>query len=235
MSAVSERMPVQAVLLDALGTLVGLDPPAPALRKQLRARFGVAVDARAAATAMRAEIAYYRAHNQAASDRDRLAELRRACAGVVQASLGEALRGLDLDELAAALLAALRFRCLPDVVPALDALRARGLRLVVVSNWDISLHDVLAELELDARLDAVVTSAEWGAVKPDPSIFHEGLRRAGAMAAQALHVGDSLREDVQGARAAGVRPILVLHEPDAAPPPGVTAIRSLRELTGLAP
>ncbi len=212
----SERPPVRAVLLDALGTLVGLDPPAPALREELRARFGVAIDARAAATAMRAEIAYYRAHNQAASDRGRLAELRRACAGVVRASLGEAVRGIDLDELAAALLGALRFRRLPDVAPALDALRARGLRLVV-------------------RLDAVVTSAEWGAVKPDPSIFHEGLRRAGATAAQALHVGDSLREDVRGARAAGVRAILLLRERTATAPPGVTAIRSLGELTTLAP
>jgi putative hydrolase of the HAD superfamily len=110
--------------------------------------------------------------------------------------------------------------------------RALGMRLVVVSNWDVSLHDVLAQLGLDALLDGVLTSAELGVAKPDPAIFERALALAGVEAAEALHVGDDVDADVAGARAAGIAALLVARE-GAVPPPGVEAIRSLRELPGL--
>jgi putative hydrolase of the HAD superfamily len=76
--------------------------------------------------------------------------------------------------------------------------------LVVVSNWDSSLADVLDRIGIGEQVDGVVTSAGAGAAKPDPAIFRVALARVGVRAAQALHIGDSLVEDVAGARAAGV-------------------------------
>jgi putative hydrolase of the HAD superfamily len=82
-------------------------------------------------------------------------------------------------------------------------LRARGLALVVVANWDVSVHDRLRELGLAPYFDAVVSSADVGAAKPDRRIFDTALARLGVPAARALHVGDS-PADEEGARAAGL-------------------------------
>ena len=119
----------------------------------------------------------------------------------MQEQLGTALPLADVED---ALLAAIRFRAYPEVPAVLARLRAGGARLAVVSNWDVSLHDVLERTGLRALVDAVVISAELGVAKPDPAIFRAALERlAGARAAEAIHVGDSVEHDVAGARAAG--------------------------------
>ncbi len=104
---------------------------------------------------------------------------------------------------------AIRFRAFDDASPALEKLRQRGLRLVVVSNWDYALPEVLERVGLLGLLDGVVTSAAVGAAKPDPAIFRAGLEAAGCDAAEALHVGDSNEEDVAGAASAGIRALLL--------------------------
>jgi putative hydrolase of the HAD superfamily len=141
---------------------------------------------------------------------------------------------LPLEPLTEALLASLRFPPYAEVPGVLRRARELGIRLVVVSNWDVSLHDALAAAGLDRLLDATVTSAEFGAAKPDPAIFAHALELAGVAAADAVHVGDSVEADVDGARAAGIAPLLVVRG-DAPPPGGVEAIRTLRELPGLDP
>jgi putative hydrolase of the HAD superfamily len=196
----------RAVLLDAMGTLLTFEPPAPHLRAALLARTGVDVGEEAAQRAIRAEIAYYRAHLGVGSDAAGLAALRRASAEAMRPSLG---LDVDGDALTAALLDALRFHPLPEVPGALRSLRALGLRLVVVSNWDVSLHERLAETGLAPLLDGAVASAEVGAAKPDPAIFAAGLALAGVASEEAIHVGDSPVEDGEGARAAGIRAVLV--------------------------
>jgi putative hydrolase of the HAD superfamily len=103
---------------------------------------------------------------------------------------------------------------------------------VVVSNWDCSLHDVLVAAELRPRVDGVVTSAETGAAKPDPAIFARALELAGVSAAEALHVGDSPREDVEGARSAGIEAVLVVRDRPVPPGVDVRMIHSLDELAG---
>jgi putative hydrolase of the HAD superfamily len=221
----------RALLLDALGTLVRLEPPAPALRAELAARFGVAVSAEQAGRALAAEIAYYREHLQDGRDEASLRALRGRCAEVLRAALpgSRALAATRPDELTEALLASLRFSAFEDAGPALQAARERGLRLVVASNWDVSLPEVLRRVGLLDRLDGVVTSAGVGARKPDPRVFVEALHRAGVAPAEAVHVGDSPAEDVEGARAAGVRPVLLAR--DRRPgPAGVPTIASLAEL-----
>jgi putative hydrolase of the HAD superfamily len=222
-----------AVLLDALGTLVQLEAPWPRLVAELASR-GVDVSLADARTALEAEMAYYRAHHDEAVDRPALQDLRDRCTDVLARALGPAGGRVPHDELRAALLAALHFVPYPEVPDALAALRARGRTLVVVSNWDISLRDVLARTGLDELVDHVVISAEVGAAKPDPEIFARALALAGTTAAQALHAGDSLEHDVEGALAAGIEAVLVDRAGNGAPA-GVRSVRSLAELPGAGP
>ena len=221
-------MTARAVLLDALGTLVELQPPAPRLRALLEAE-GFSVSLERAEAGFRAEISYYLAHHLEGSDRAALDDLRDRCAAVMLAALE--LPGLDHSAARRAMLGALEFRPYDDVEPALGALRARGLTLVVVSNWDCSLADWLGPAGVLEQVDAVVTSAEVGAAKPDPRPFLQGLALAGVAPDEAVHVGDSPENDVAGARAAGVRPLLVDRGLEA--PVDLEVIRSLGEVPAL--
>jgi putative hydrolase of the HAD superfamily len=220
----------RAVLLDALGTLLWLEPPAPVLRGLLRADHGIELDEGVAERAVAAEIAYYRDHSLEGGNRAALEDLRSRCAAVLLEELGEAAAGLGVEAAREALLGALRFRAYPEVHESLDGLRAAGLRLVVVSNWDVSLHDRLAETGIAERIHGAVTSAELGVAKPDPAVFAHALTLAGVPPADAMHVGDSLVEDVDGARAAGIEPVLLCRDGAAPPDEDVRTIGSLREL-----
>ncbi len=220
--------PVRAILLDALGTLVELQPPAPRLQRLLRDS-GIEVTEDQAAAGFAAEIAYYLDHHLDGSDREPLERLRDRCAEEMRKAL--ALPELDHATARRAMLGALEFTPYPDVLPALRDLRARGLRLVVASNWDCSLPDWLRPAGILDLVDGVVTSAEVGAGKPDPRVFERALAMAGVEPRDALHVGDKVDNDVEGAAAAGVRGVLIQREGD--PPPGVEAIRSLGELAAL--
>src|SRR6059058_5553379 len=131
MAAQRTRGAPRAVLLDAMGTLLTFDPPAPRLRGALRERLGADVGAEAAERAMRLEIAHYRAHLHEGGDAAGLAALRHDSAEAMRPALGAAAAGAPAALLTEALLAALRFRAFPEVPGVLDALRARGLRLVV--------------------------------------------------------------------------------------------------------
>ena len=123
---------------------------------------------------------------------------------------GEALGALAPGALREALLAALRFVVFSDVPDALRELRAAGHRLVVVSNWDVSLHDMLRTTGLDGLVDAAISSAEAGVRKPAPAIFRRAVALAGGDGGRpALHAGDSVELDVAGALGAGLDAVLV--------------------------
>ncbi|MGH2858135.1 MAG: HAD-IA family hydrolase [Solirubrobacteraceae bacterium] len=140
-------------------------------------------------------------------------------------------RAPGVDEVTAALLAALRFDACDDARPALLAARVAGRRVVVVSNWDVSLGEVLELAGLAPLLDAVVTSAAVGAPKPAPAIFRHALALAGVVAQRAVHVGDNLAQDVEGARACGIQAVLLARDDRPAHvPPGVRVITSLTQL-----
>ena len=184
-----------------MGTLVRLVPPGPALARAL------GVELATAESAFRAEVAYYLEHQLEGRDAASLADLRRRSAAVLADAAG-----VDRDGALDALMASLRFEAYEDAAPALAELRARGLRLVVVSNWDCSLPEVLERIGLLPLVDAVISSAVVGVAKPGRAIFDAALAAAGCRAAEAAHVGDSLDNDVRGARAAGIRPLLLARD-----------------------
>ena len=210
-------------MLDAFGTVVSMEPPAPRLATAL------GVDPERAERAFRAEISYYVAHHVEGRDERSLSDLRDRCAAVLLDALEEP--GLTLAEARAAMLDAIRFSAFTDAAPALRELRARGLRLVVASNWDCSLPEVLEQAGLAALVDGVVASAVVGADKPAPALFEAALRMAGCEAAEAVHVGDSPDNDVAGAERAGIRAVLL--DRRGAWPETAGSIASLAELPGL--
>jgi putative hydrolase of the HAD superfamily len=198
------------------------------------------VDEGEAAAAFRAEIGYYLEHHTDGRDAASLDDLRDRCAAVLRDALGR--HDLALDDARAALIASIRFTAYPDARPALDDLRSAGLRSAVCSNWDCSLGEVLRGAGLRDLVDAVVTSAEAGATKPDPRPFRAALRAVGCPPGRALHVGDSPSRDVAGAAATGVRAVLLRRggeRPDRVPadarpvPRPVAEIASLAELPGV--
>jgi len=189
---------VEAVTIDAYGTLVTLDDPVPRLRAALRAH-GVERGGEEVAQAFAAEVEHYLPRSHEGNDEATLALLRRDCAGVFLEAAGA---DLAPEAFVDDFMRSLRFRPLAGAVGACERLAAAGLRLAVVSNWDVGLHEHLAGLGLDRLVDAVVTSAEAGAPKPDPRIWRLALERLGTE--RAVHVGDS-DADAEGARAAGLR------------------------------
>ena len=207
----------RAVLLDALGTLVALDPPAPLLHEALGGRPPRGEVERA----MRAEMSYYRAHSHEGRDAASLAELRERCAALLTRELG-------VEVSVETMMSAIRFRAHDDAADALADLRERGLALVCVSNWDCSLPEGLERVGLAGLLDGVVASAVIGHAKPDPAIFEAALGLADCEPAEALAVGDTEAEDVAGARAAGIPAVLLDRDGEAG---AYGAIASLTEIS----
>lgn len=220
-------VPVRAVLLDAMGTILRLDAPVPRLAAGLAAA-GRPNPEDVVARALRAEIAHYRAHMHRGRDAAGLAGLRRECAAVLAAALDDPPAPSVTLEL---LLDALRFAPYPEVPGVLAALAGRGVPVVVVSNWDVSLPDQLERLGLAGHLAGVVTSAGAGVAKPDPRIFRIALGIAGVRARDALHCGDDLECDVIGALGAGCRARLV--DRDGRHPDVADRIGSLEEVPPL--
>jgi 2-haloalkanoic acid dehalogenase type II len=110
------------------------------------------------------------------------------------------------------------FQLRDGVVDTLQALRARGLHIGMVSNIDDDQLEHLLEVAgLRPYFDSLLSSEAAGACKPHPAIFEEALRRAGCAAEEALFVGDTLAQDIAGANAMGMRSVLIWHRDDKQP------------------
>ena len=101
------------------------------------------------------------------------------------------------------------WRLFSDTLPVLQALKKRGKILGIVSNWDSRLFGLSEGLGLRPYLDFILASAVVGAAKPHPKIFEEALKKADVRPHEAIHVGDSLEDDVKGAEGAGIRAVFL--------------------------
>ncbi|MFG2751704.1 HAD family hydrolase [Streptomyces xanthophaeus] len=129
------------------------------------------------------------------------------------------------------------YRLYPDVLPCLDALRAAGHQLALVSNFDGWLREILAAHRLTDRFDEIVISSEVGFEKPRPEIFDLTCRRLRRPPGDCVFIGDSLVVDVDGARDAGMHPLLIdryARFPDH-PGPRITSLLTLVDLVAHLP
>jgi dihydrofolate synthase / folylpolyglutamate synthase len=213
---------VRAVTFDVGGTLIGPWPSVGDVYARVAERHGIRVAPEilnqkfAAAWQAKKNFGYKR------SDWSQLVD---------QTFAGLAATPPDADffsELYEEFAGAAAWRVYEDVRPCLERLRRGGLKLGVISNWDERLRPLLKALALDRYFDAVVVSCESGHPKPGPEIFRTAANQLLTPPQAILHIGDSRREDFQGAQAAGFQSILLAR---GSAPVQCGAIASLDELT----
>jgi len=127
------------------------------------------------------------------------------------------------------------FEMYEDVAPVLTGLSERGLVVGAISNSHRSLDAFCEHFSLRDLITVAVSSAEHGYMKPHRSIFDAALAKAGVAAGESVMVGDSLRHDIDGAVAAGMRAVLLRRsgEVPASLPPDVSVITTLTDLPAL--
>jgi putative hydrolase of the HAD superfamily len=218
----------EGLLLDAMGTLIGLRRSVGSTYAAFAAEYGLSVGAEAINAVFpqlfRAAppLAFPGLEGEAllAAEQNWWLELIGACLkacgedGPLPAGLGPALF--------AHYATAEPWQVYDDVLDHLERWRSAGLRLAVVSNFDQRLAPLLEQLGLAPLLDAVVVSSEVGAAKPDPRPFQRALEQLELPAEAVWHIGDS-PEDEAGARAAGLRCVLIAR-PKPAGTPGAGSV-----------
>ena len=225
---------IRAVFFDFYGTLADW-PTAEGLQQAAAAAEGIAIEQAAVAAGYRTANAYMDEENakrpvqqRTQPERDAFfAEYERRLltdAGAPDVSLDAAARVWQRvrsapDELT----------LLPDAEPALADLRSLGLTLGVISNMGLELDGLLERLGIGGYLPVRSCTATAGVSKPHPRIFRDALAQAGARPGEAVHIGDSIPADVEGARGAGIEAVLVQRVPGPQPPDGVKVVRSLAE------
>lgn len=120
------------------------------------------------------------------------------------------------------------WRLFDDALPTIRALRGKGYRVGIVSNWDSRLVTLSERIGLTKEVEFLLVSAVEGLVKPDHRLFHRALSHAKVEPHEAVHVGDSLQEDYHGATRAGLSALLLdRHHPG---PSGIHTIQTLTEV-----
>jgi putative hydrolase of the HAD superfamily len=202
------------VFLDLGDTLMYVHPDVPTLYRESCTELGLDVDADSVDAALHTGERMYRdALRRGRTFESSLHEARAFWQEYNELILTELGARGDVPRMARTLSerfwAPGSWRVFPEVHQVLGALRDAGLQLAVISNFTDALTAVCRTHDLDAYFDCLVASTTMGAQKPDTAIFREALRRTGADAAAAIHVGDNYVADVLGARAAGIDGVLL--------------------------
>jgi putative hydrolase of the HAD superfamily len=202
-------MPLRAVLFDVDFTLCRPGPELSAERyARIAARHGVTLDTERYEDAREAAVANLKRHPELLHDET----IWHRFTEEIFVGMGgpEALASECATEIEEGWGVSENFELFEDVLPALEEMRAAHLQIALVSNGIRDLNEFVVHHRLD--VDAVVDSRSHGRVKPHPTIFQAALDALGVDPEDAVMVGDSLEEDFEGARALGMRAILVDRE-----------------------
>lgn len=194
--------PGTALLLDAAGTLLHPAVPVAETYARLARAHGARVEVEEVAAR------FPQAMKQAAELRRGAPDWRPFWRVVVERSTGSDDPAL-LDALIDHFRHGAAWRLAEGAEACCRRVRAAGMKVAVVSNWDRGLRPLLAELGVRAWVDALAISAELGVEKPDPAIFAAACEALGVAPARAVHLGNDPDEDVAGARAAGCAALLL--------------------------
>jgi putative hydrolase of the HAD superfamily len=231
------RVRVRAVFFDAGATLLYPDPPVEEVYARVFSGDGARFTAGDLRDALAATWAAVQAEEKDGGDRyggvRGEAEFWRAFLTRVRGLLdGGVVSPAAFERLAAHFRSREAWRVYPDVLPILEHLKAADVGLAVVSNWDSFLPRLLEGHGLSPFLQTVSVSAIEGTGKPEAEIFRRTCARLGVSPEEVLHVGDSPRDDYEGARGAGLRAVLL--DRDDRHPHVAERIRSLSEIAGIA-
>ena len=205
---------IKAVFFDLYHTLVRYDPPREELQAKVLKDFGIEVKPEifSRPLVIADEFIYQEiAHSPLSqmSEKDKMALYARYQGVLLKEAGIEASEQLILGLLGKMRRFDMKLVLFDDVMPALTALKAKGLILGLISNVDRDIAPLLNKLGLTSLLQVVMTSQEVGFNKPQPEIFQEALRQAGVQAPEAIYVGDQYRIDVVGANKAGMKGVLL--------------------------
>jgi folylpolyglutamate synthase/dihydrofolate synthase/REG-2-like HAD superfamily hydrolase len=195
--------PIRAVTFDAGGTLIEPWPSVGDVYGQVAGRHGIQVSPKILNERF---VAAWKARKKFGYTKSEWSELVDQTFAGLAATKPSASFFLELYEEFAG---AEAWRIYDDVRPCLERLRNDGVKLGIISNWDERLRPLLAKLDLDQYFDVIIVSAETGHHKPAPEIFRDAAGQLQVPPASILHVGDSRREDVEGAQAAGFQALLL--------------------------
>ena len=121
------------------------------------------------------------------------------------------------------------WRAYPESQRVLKSVRARGLGIGVVSNFDSRLPAILRELGIEDLVDNVTYSTGCGAAKPDGRIFRHAMHALGSTPETTLHVGDNVQADYHGASGAGMTAVHLSRRKQSLRD-GIASVRDLAEL-----
>ena len=225
---------IRAVFFDFYGTLADW-PTAEALQQAAAAAEGITIEQAPIAAAYRTANAYMDEENAKRPVQQRTQQERDAFFAEYERRLLADAGAPDVSpDVAARVWQRVRgapeeLTLFPDAKAALAELRALGLTLGVISNMGLELDGLLERLGIGAYLAVRSTTGSAGVSKPHPRIFRFALAQAGVRPAEAVHIGDSIPADVEGARGAGITPVFVQRTLGTPPPDGVPVVGSLAE------
>ncbi|HZC06544.1 MAG TPA: HAD-IA family hydrolase [Ktedonobacterales bacterium] len=236
---------IQAIFFDVGFTLLESSPSIPVIVRDVMARRGTPVSLDCLERSLPEAEAHFSSMSREAPHtwgdeleiasiwRRYFSELLRPCYGVhgdeaLAEAAADVQREFDL---------ATSYALYPDVEEALTALKERGIKLGVISDWGIALGLIMRHFDLTRFFDFAVISATARRAKPDPELFRLALDRADVVPDYAMHVGDSYIRDVLGARALGITPILIdrmrMLQPEVLDCPLVYDLYELLDLLGI--
>jgi putative hydrolase of the HAD superfamily len=224
----------KTIFFDAGGTLLHPHPSVGEIYQQAAARYGCVVEAKKLdmlfreAWLRRDGLSSLASHSSEKIERDWWRNLVEE----VFSSVGGVPNFNDFfHELYDHFGSAACWRLYPEVPEVLKQLKSQNKKLGIISNWDSRLFKLCDSLELNQYFDFILISAVFGASKPSPKIFEEALRHAGAGPHEAIHIGDSLEDDIHGAKRVGIDAILIDRHPEKRKKhEGVRMIHTLSEL-----
>ena len=234
------------LIFDSYGTLMELDDFYGRLQNGF-GKLGLTLPLDVVKRAAHAEMRHYMKGARLAKCLDSWNNLRRDCAVILENAIREQGYKIDLpaEKVLDVLSDAVVYKPFPDIKSSLENLRAKGVRLGVLSNWDFKLQAALEDAGIAHLFDFVLSSAQVGLEKPAREFFERGLALARRFkpdlkARDCFYIGDHYEKDVLGARGAGLSPLWLVRDQRDLPSgdthdakDDVPRLRSLRDLLKL--